>query len=181
MKCFDHFVRLVVNADTYVRPFARLCPSVCCLLGFTYYLGFVRLSYCIYIFIYLFLFFFAPFFLSFFFFLLYFFHFFLFSFFLSFCLSFFLSFFYLNHFCFRSNRRHCGSLDRRTQLRPPKPPHSHFWRLCYFRYGVYIKYCVFYKNSSKFATSPSLALVCYSVQKRPANRRGTVHCTLALR
>ena len=52
-------------------------------------------------------------------------------------------------------------------------------KIC-FRYRVFIKYCVFFfKNSRKFATSPSPALGCYWLYKKlPANRSD---CTLALR
>ena len=45
-------------------------------------------------------------------------------------------------------------------------------------YRVFMKYCVFSKNSRKFATSPSPALGCYWLYKKlPANRSD---CTLAL-
>ena len=46
-------------------------------------------------------------------------------------------------------------------------------------FSVFIKYCVFSKNSRKFATSPSPALGCYWLYKKlPANRSD---CTIALR
>ena len=149
-------IRMSVRSHVCVRP------SVAFLVLHTILVSFVYLT----VFISLFIYFSFSLLLSFFpsfFFLFSFFHFFLFSFFLCFFLSFFLSFFYLYHFCFRSNRRHCGSLDRRTQLRPPKPPHSHFWRLCYFRYRVYIKYCVFSKNFHLSLTSTPAVIGCTKI------------------
>ena len=48
------------------------------------------------------------------------------------------------------------------------------------KYGVFIKFCVFSKNSQIFATSPSSPVLdCYVLHKKlPANRSD---CTLALR
>ena len=52
-------------------------------------------------------------------------------------------------------------------------------RLMYSFSQMFIGYCIFLKNSGKFATSPSPALDCYWLYKKlPANRSD---CTLALR
>ena len=58
-----------------------------------------------------------------------------------------------------------GALDAFPRLHLRRLLLLQYKRLYLDRYRVFMKYCVFSKNSRKFATSPSPALVCYWLYK----------------